>query len=272
MKDGCVQYPCDLAEKVRKLALNYERREFLMGDPSVFMHRYSSARDKEIVALVAAALAFGKRSEILSHIERFLSFMGNESPSDWLLKGKYEDFLPDSKSSFYRIFTYGNLRSMCKALKGILSQFGSLGACLEQDYRNGECPRHKGRLAVVLAGHFPEECSPLISKGEDSANKRLNLFLRWMVRGDSPVDLGLWHWYPATELLMPMDTHVVSVAKEFGFLSGKCGASLSQAIRLTEIMKTIFPDDPLKGDFALFGYGIEQSQMQTGGHGRHCDK
>ena len=268
MKDGCAPYPPSLAEKVRELASKYEKREFLMGDPSVFMHRYSSVKDKEIVALVAAALAFGKRSEILSHIEAFLAFMGNESPSVWLLKGKYEDFLPDSKRSFYRIFTYGNLRCMCNALKGILSQFGSLGTCLEQDYRNGECDRHKGRLAVVLASHFPEECSPLISKGEDSANKRLNLFLRWMVRTGSPVDLGLWSWYPATELLMPLDTHVVSVAKEFGFLSGKGSASLSQAIKLTEIMKTFFPDDPLKGDFALFGYGIEQSQMQTGGHAK----
>ena len=110
----------------------------------------------------------------------------------------------------------------------------------------------------MIGCHFPDECSPLISKGEDSANKRLNLFLRWMVRDNSPVDLGLWKWYPKTELLMPLDTHVVAMAKAFGFLSAKGGATLSQAIRLTDIMSSFFPDDPLKGDFALFGYGIEQ--------------
>ncbi len=246
----------EMAERIRELAAQYEKREFIMSDPSQFMHRYAERRDIEIVALVAAALAFGKRSEILSHIEAFLSFMGGESPSEWLLSGKYMAHFPDSGKSFYRIFTFRSIRLMCEALADIIAEHGSLGECLEKEYTDGACHCHPGRLATVLAGHFPDGCSPLIAKGEQSANKRLNLFLRWMVRSDSPVDLGLWPWYPASELIMPLDTHVVAVAKQFGLLKGCGGASLRQAIALTDILKTVFPNDPLKGDFALFGYGV----------------
>ena len=251
------EYSVALAERMKALAAKYETQDFILVDPSKFMHRYCDVRDKEIVALLAAALAFGKRSEILSHIEKLLEYMDGKKPSQWILDSNYEEIIPDNCKSFYRIFTYRSILLAFRAIKGILENYGSLGKCFEQDYRNGECCRHKGRLASVIGTHFPNECSPLISKGEDSANKRLNLFLRWMVRDNSPVDLGLWKWYPKTELLMPLDTHVVAMAKAFGFLSAKGGATLNQAIKLTEIMTRFFPDDPLKGDFALFGYGIE---------------
>ena len=246
----------EMATRIRELAEQYEKHEFLMDDPSGFMHRYAEKRDVEIVALVAAALAFGKRTEILSHIESFLSFMGQNTPSEWLLSGKYKDAFPDSTKSFYRVFTFRSIRLMCETLANIITKHGSLGDCLEKEYKCGGCTKHPGRLATLLAEHFPDDCSPLIAKCEQSANKRLNLFLRWMVRSNSPVDLGLWTWYPANELIMPLDTHVLAVARQFGLMKGCGGASLKQAIALTDILKTVFPNDPLKGDFALFGYGV----------------
>ncbi|MBQ7651386.1 MAG: TIGR02757 family protein [Victivallales bacterium] len=246
----------EMASRIRDLAEQYEKQEFLMDDPSGFMHRYTETRDVEIVALIAAALAFGKRSEILSHIETFLSFMGQDTPTAWLLSERFKDAFPDSTKSFYRIFTFRSIRLMCETLADIVSRHGSLGECLEKEYKCGACDNHPGRLATLLAEHFPDDCSPLIAKSEQSANKRLNLFLRWMVRANSPVDLGLWTWYPASELIMPMDTHVLAVARQFGLMKGCGGATLRQAIALTDILKTVFPEDPLKGDFALFGYGV----------------
>ena len=251
-----IQMTPEMTARIWELAEQYEKREFLMDDPSGFMHRYTERRDIEIVALVAAALAFGKRTEILSHIETFLSFIGQDTPTEWLLSGKYKDAFPDSTKSFYRVFTFRSIRLMCETLAEIISRHGSLGDCLEKEYKCGACAKHPGRLATLLAEHFPDDCSPLIAKCEQSANKRLNLFLRWMVRSNSPVDLGLWTWYPANELIMPLDTHVVAVAKQFGLMKGCGGTSLKQAIALTDILRTVFPDDPLKGDFALFGYGV----------------
>ena len=231
-----------------------------MGDPSAFMHRFSEQRDIEIVALVAAVLAFGRRDAILSHIELVLMAIGDDSPTEWILKGNYRTAFPDSGKSFYRIFSFRNMRCFFDGLQTILKNHQSLGQYLEKDYRNGESRQYPGRLAAVLANHFSAECSPLISQGKNSASKRLNLFLRWMVRTNSPVDLGLWPWYPPTELLMPLDAHVMQTAIQFKLLPASVHPDLKTAIRLTEIMKTIFPTDPLKGDFALFGYGVDSSE------------
>ena len=148
------------------------------------------------------------------------------------------------------------MRWLCETLRRLTVEYGGLGAYCQSRYEAGDCSRQPGRLAAVIAECFPEECKPLISNGKNSANKRLNLFLRWMVRRNSPVDLGLWNWYPTDQLLMPLDTHVVAVAKEFGLVEENATPNLKMAIQLTDIMSEIFPGDPLKGDFALFGYGV----------------
>ena len=83
------------------------------------------------------------------------------------------------------------------------------------------------------------------------------MLLRWLVRGNSPVDLGLWTWYSKENLLMPLDVHVMRQANELGLIKSK-SANLKTAQELTKKMKEIFPDDPLRGDFALFGYDIEK--------------
>ena len=137
-----------------------------------------------------------------------------------------------------------------------MTNHGSLGEYCRCRYEEGDCEKQPGRLAAVIADSFPETCKPLISNGKTSANKRLNLFLRWMVRQNSPVDLGLWDWYPPSKLLMPLDTHVVAVAKAFGLVAENATPNLKLAIQLTDIMSEIFSGDPLKGDFALFGYGV----------------
>ncbi|MBP5752923.1 MAG: DUF2400 family protein [Treponema sp.] len=115
-------------------------------------------------------------------------------------------------------------------------------------------------LSTIIANEFCRECS-IIPHGKDSANKRLNMFLRWMVRDNSPVDLGLWKWYKKTDLLIPMDTHVIQTAVQFNLLEKTSSAKMpapimKNAIRLTDQLKEAFPDDPVKGDFALFGLGV----------------
>ena len=85
------------------------------------------------------------------------------------------------------------------------------------------------------------------------------MFLRWMVRTGSPVDLGLWTWYPASSLLIPLDTHVMQEAQKLGLLPQKSTASRKTAILLTKKMEEIFPGDPARGDYALFGLGIDKT-------------
>ena len=245
----------ELKRRLRQLAAKYETADFMKEDPSQFMHRYHEPLDVEITAFLSANLAFGRRSCILCCLEKICQEMG-ESPSEWLLSKRFEQYFTNSPKSFYRIYSYRNMRYLCETLRRLTVEHGSLGAYCRSRYEAGDCAKQPGRLAAVLADCFPEECKPLISNGKNSANKRLNLFLRWMVRRNSPVDLGLWNWYPADQLLMPLDTHVVAVAKEFGLVEQNATPNCRLAIQLTDIMSQVFPGDPLKGDFALFGHGI----------------
>ncbi|MBP5674101.1 MAG: TIGR02757 family protein [Victivallales bacterium] len=258
-KDIAKSISVSLKRKLRLLAAKYETADFMKEDPSQFMHRYTEPLDVEITAFMAANLAFGRRSCILNCLEKICQEMGG-SPTEWLLSRRFEKIFSDSGKSFYRIYSHRNMRYLCDTMKRLILENGSLGAYCRRCYENGDCEKHPGRLAAVIADCFPENCKPLISNGKTSANKRLNLFLRWMVRQNSPVDLGLWDWYPPTKLLMPLDTHVVAVAKEFGLVPENAMPNLKLAIKLTDIMSEIFPGDPLKGDFALFGHGIMSTE------------
>ena len=92
-----------------------------------------------------------------------------------------------------------------------------------------------------------------------AASKRLCMFLRWMVRNDGIVDLGIWSDFSPSELIVPLDTHVIAMAKELGLLPHG-GATMKTAIKLTNYLRGIFPGDPLLGDFAFFGYGINNKK------------
>ena len=109
-------------------------------------------------------------------------------------------------------------------------------------------------LLHVIADAFPQ-CRAVPQKGA-SANKRTNMFLRWMVRTGSPVDAGLWTWFSPADLLIPLDTHVLRQAKNFGLISERSAATEKTARELTDALKRIWPDDPCRGDFALFGAGV----------------
>ena len=114
---------------------------------------------------------------------------------------------------------------------------------------------------AAICRHFAAYgASKVVPKNTASACKRVCMFLRWMVRGGSPVDLGLWaDIIDRRTLVMPLDTHVVQEARRMGLLTGGT-ASMAAARRLTDAMLRIFPDDPLRGDFALFGLGVDEGR------------
>ena len=158
------------------------------------------------------------------------------------------------------------MRLFFDSLKNILEKSESLGDFFKNEYK---CTSQ--RLTDVIAGFFPKECN-LLPHSPDSAAKKLNMFLRWMVRTESPVDLGLWTWYSKKDLLIPLDTHVMQEATNFKIIApnskGKIrSANLKTAIELTERMKEAFADDPAKGDFALFGLGVDAERNEPNGDG-----
>lgn len=260
----------DKYENLIYLADKYENSYFLQKDPSQFMHNYASVEDQEVAAFISANIAFGRRDQILLHVKAILDNAG-ASPAKWIKDGSFLEFFPDSDKSFYRMYSYSNMRLFCQTIRSFLLKAESLGSYFHNEYQkaclqnNSNFPvanSGKPLLSSIISAQFPKEC-PVIAKGVNSACKKINMFLRWMVRDNSPVDLGLWSdWYKKTDLLMPLDTHVMQQSVELGLLPLTAGgkapsASLKTAIALTDTLRKIFPDDPVRADFALFGLGVD---------------
>ncbi len=250
-------------ELIKSLAEKYETKDFLSGDPSCFMHRYSSVRDVECVAFIAANLAFGRREQILSHVESILSAAGKDI-SAWIEDEKYRDFFPENQKSFYRMYTNHHMILFFDTLSKILREHGNLGEFFKNEWERKSS--EEKYLHRVIADAFPADCA-LLPHSKNSAAKKVNMLLRWLVRDNSPVDLGLWTWYDKARLLLPLDTHVLQESARLGFLGfdsngqvkTKKSANLNTAEWLTEICAEIFPDDPVKADFALFGSGVDRN-------------
>lgn len=239
-----------LKYQLKELAEHYETVAFLDDDPAQFMHRYSSPGDIEIVALIAASLAFGERSQILRKIESICQLMEHR-PSVWIRQEKFNVSFPESNEKFYRFYSYADMRAFFSQIKNIIDRYGSIGAYIKLRYEKGVHPLK----AIVEAFADCSSNRNLIPKDTHSSCKRINMFLRWMVRNNSAVDMGLWDWIDKKQLIIPADTHVMQEAIRLGIIS-KAGSSLSKAIEITNALRLVWPDDPCKGDFALFGWGI----------------
>lgn len=245
----------DLKKQLIQLAEKYENADFIKSDPSQFMHRYSNILDQEVAGFIAANLSFGRRDQIISHVDFILS--RSKSPAEWIKNSEYKSVFDESEKSFYRMFSYKTMRLLFNQMNLILRDNQTLGEYFKKIYFENKTDEHLCRL---IANQFSAECT-IIPRTKTSAAKRLNMFLRWMVRDNSPVDLGLWKWFDKKNLLMPLDTHVMQEAVRFNLLkpssNGKVpAATMKNAIQLTEFMKTVFPEDPVRGDFALFGLGV----------------
>ncbi len=233
---------------LRELAEKYETPGFLKGDPSWFMHQVSGAANQEATAFVAQSLSYGSRAQFLPKIQWLLDRAGGDMEA-WIRTGAFKADLPkDSTSCYYRLYTVGAMYDFLETYRRLLQEYGSIGKFVG----NGS-----GLDAVKAITNWFGDTQP-VPKDAASACKRVCMFLRWMVRDNSPVDLGLWaSRIDKRTLIMPMDTHVLQQSVRLGLLSSKT-TSMSAALRLTERLARIFPDDPLKGDFALFGEGVNK--------------
>lgn len=184
-------------------------------------------------------------------------------PATWLRTGAYnKDFIPTNvamDAKFYRFYSYRQLLDLFDKLGEILNQETNLGSYVKGRHqilceKNISCGKAEPHLAESLGSCF-NGCR-IVPQGMASANKRIHMFLRWMVRQNSPVDIGLWSWYSPANLIVPLDTHVVQEAIKLGLLSPKAVATAKTAKLLTEKLRQVWPQDPCRGDFALFGNGV----------------
>ena len=241
----------DIETLLREYADRYETADFLPADPSWFMHQVTGAANREVTAFIASCLSYGSRRQFMPKIQSIIDMAGGDVYS-WIRNGLFEKDVPDDGATcFYRLYTNHTMFVLFVALRQMLDECGSIGCYVCSNATDGFSS------VKALTDYFASKgIETIIPKNTTSACKRICMFLRWMVRDKSPVDLGLWSdFIDKRTLIIPMDTHVLQEACRLGLVESKT-ASMTAARKLTARLAEIFPEDPLKGDFALFGYGV----------------
>ena len=244
-------------ERLEELYALYHRRELVHPDPLQFLYEYRGLRDREVVGLIASSLAYGRVAQILKSVSYVLERM-DPSPSAFLLNSSLDSLLSNF-AHFKHRFTKGQeLVALLWGAKCLIEQYGSLHACFTACFNENDDTILPALSAFVGAfnpcssenGKFSLLPSPRMG----SACKRLNLFMRWMVRRDE-VDPGVWSSVPASKLIVPLDTHMHRICLLLN-LTKRRQADLRTAIEITHAFRRIAPEDPVRYDFALTRLGI----------------
>lgn len=242
--------------KLEKYYSLYNKRTFIHPDPLEFLYHYKKKEDIEIVGLIASSLAFGRVSQILKTIANVLYIIG-ESPSDYLKNLNYTSVKKDFKGFVYRFVREKEMSAFLYVIKQIFEDYGSIEACFaagvsekDETILNGLVffDREIKKRANESPGYLFAD--PL--KG--SGCKRMNLFLRWMVRKDQ-VDPGIWTSILSSKLIVPLDTHMHKIGLKLKLTERKT-ADMKTALEITKAFKIISPEDPVKYDFSLTRFGI----------------
>ncbi len=244
-------------ERLEELYVLYHRRELVHPDPLEFLYEYRALGDREVVALVASSLAYGRVAQILRSVSTVLERM-DPSPSDFLLNSSFHSLISTFAEFKHRFTTGQELAALLWGAKCLIERYGSLHACFKACFNEKDDTVLTALSAFVgefntcssKNGHFSLLPSP--SKG--SACKRLNLFMRWMVRRDE-VDPGGWNSVPTSKLIVPLDTHMHRICLRL-HLTKRRQADLRTAVDITRAFRRIVPEDPVRYDFALTRLGI----------------
>lgn len=247
----------EVAQLLDEEARRINAPEFVAADPVQFPRQFESLPDIEIAALLSATIAWGNRRMICRNCEKMLRLM-DWQPYNYVTDRGFEELPP--RFNIHRTFFSDDFSYMLRGLARIYSRYGSLDA-FSAARRVGECEQPAWELARLLAGEFSaanggsvnSRCLP--SNIEKTALKRINMALRWLVRNDGIVDLGVWRSIRPSRLFIPLDVHVGNTARRLGLLERKSD-DRKAVEQLTAVLRRLRPDDPAVYDFALFGIGV----------------
>lgn len=256
----------DMIKKLHTWADKYEVEEFRAKDPLFCPASYIATRDVEIMAFIAQWLAYGNRRAFMNELAKMQIRMRTENfgPSDYIAQRKYACY-ESNTNTLYRFYTYHDFYELCEGLHQIYERHTYMVDAVVEHLRKANDPADPTILLQAIISLFPSVKG--IPKDTKSACKRLNMFLRWMVR-KGPADLGTWSMhFPMTfttdRLLCPLDVHVGKIARRLCLIT-RNENDMQAVMELTANMQKIFPGDPARGDFALYGYEINDSRFTRG--------
>ncbi len=236
----------------------YHRPEYIDPDPLLFPRRYTDNLDIEAAAFIAASFALGRVGNIISFLERIFDVLGN--PYKGLVERSPEEIRSLFSGFKYRFYSSADISQFMLGLRRIYIDYGSIEACFMEGYSSAanddlSVPPVIAGLIRIANNVNREGCGRNVVSNPEcgSACKRLFLFLRWVVRRDE-IDPGFWKFSPS-ELLIPVDTHVMKVSRYLG-LSSRRTADIKTAREITENLKLFDKEDPVKYDFSMSRIGI----------------
>ena len=241
--------------KLDVLYEQYNRAEYVHPDPLEFLLTYPNIEDREIVGLVASSLAYGHVSQILTSVAKVLDVMGT-APYTFTMNSTRSSLRKTFKDFVHRFATGEHVADLLLGVKMVIQRHGSLNKCFSQALSEEDINILSAMVFFVEEmlswGNDPGHLVARPEKG--SACKRMNLFLRWMVRRDR-VDPGGWTDIPPSKLIIPLDTHMHRISQKLS-LTEKKQANLNTALEITEQFKELCPEDPTRYDFTLTRFGI----------------
>ncbi len=234
-------------------AEQYESTEFIAHDPIQIPHQFSKKRDIEIAAFLTSTIAWGNRLSIIKSAKKMMDMM-DVSPHDFIINHQEKD-LENFRGFVHRTFNEQDLIIFVKALKNIYTNHNGLESLFSSNKITLQDRIHNFKKTFFEIDHIPRTQKHVSDPKKGSAAKRINMFLRWMVRSsEKEVDFGIWKDISKSELSLPLDLHTGNVARKLGLLKRRQNDAKA-LLELDAILRKLDRKDPVKYDFALFGLG-----------------
>lgn len=250
------------------LVEKYETIDFIKNDPIQFPHRYKTKEEIELAGFIASLFAYGNRKIFIKKLDEIFT----KSNGDLINYIKCGDF-SNLKGIEYRFSKENDIIPIFDILSKLYNESKGLEELFEHGWAQSQLEpsilEREQLFFQAVVDYFYSNAPKICTSGfyhmipnpsNGGAMKRINMFLRWMVRS-GPVDLGIWNFMNPKDLLIPMDVHVARVSREMKLLDRKSN-DFKAVIELTECLKSFSPNDPVKYDFAMFAFGVELNKKQ----------
>lgn len=247
----------ELRDFLERKTTEYNRPEFIQDDPVSIPYLFTRNEDREIAGFLVATIAWGQRPAIVKNGMRLMDIMSH-SPHEFVMHAGSKD-LSRAKKFVHRTFNGNDLVDFIRCLRNIYVRHGGMEKVFTSSLKeagNMMDAISAFRNVFFSVRHNPRTEKHISDPARGSSAKRINMFLRWMIRKDAAgVDFGIWKNIPPAILMIPLDVHVGNVARELGLLHRKQN-DRKAVEELTAKLREFDPLDPVKYDFALFGIGI----------------
>ncbi|WP_272148571.1 TIGR02757 family protein [Tenacibaculum aiptasiae] len=245
----------ELKEFLDEKVLKYNNLDFIDSDPIQIPHQFSLKEDIEIIGFLAATIAWGNRKMIIKNASRMTELLGN-SPYDFVMNHT-EEHLENFNGFVHRTFNAEDFKFFIKSLKNIYQNHNGLEAVLAtKENDNYKLAIHNFKQKFFEIPYLDRTLKHVSDPLKNSASKRINMFLRWMVRDNKTgVDFGIWKTHSPAHLHCPLDVHSGNVARKLGILKRKQN-DWKALVELDTTLRKFDKHDPVKYDFALFGLGV----------------